>query len=74
MIFHLCSCSCSCARGLLSDSLGGTYCKEVSNSNGEADGEAGRAPEVGAFGITGGEDGEDQLERDEELHEEAVSY
>lgn len=43
------------------------------DSNGEADGEAGGAPEVGAFGITGGEDGEDQLEGDEQLHEEAVS-
>lgn len=50
-----------------------TYCKKVSNSNGKSDGKASRASEVCAFGIAAGEDSEDQLERDEELHQKAVS-
>lgn len=46
----------------------------MANSNRKSDGKASRASEVCAFGITGGEDGEDQLECDEELHQKAVSY
>lgn len=61
------------ARCLLSDPLGGTYCKKVANSNCKSDGKASRASKVCAFGITGGEDGENQLECDEELHQKAVS-
>lgn len=40
----------------------------------EPDGEAGGAAEVGASGVAGGEDGEDQLKRDEELHQKAVPH
>lgn len=41
----------------------------MSNSNRKSDGQASRTSEVCAFGVTAGEDGEDQLECDEELHQ-----
>ena len=43
------------------------------DSDSKADGKASRASQVWAFGVAGGEDGEDQLEGDEELHEQGVS-
>lgn len=46
----------------------------MTDHDGDADGEARGASQVCAFGVTGGEDGEDQLKGDEELHEQAVSH
>ena len=50
-----------------------THRKQVADDHREADGQSRAAPELAA-GVAGGEDGEDQMERDQQLHGNASQH
>lgn len=50
-----------------------THCKQVTNGDSKANGQTSGTLEVSTFGVTGGEDGEDQLKCDQELHYQGMA-